>query len=165
MRMGRLKQTVAQNTPLADSLVAPELLTAMAGGQGSGLRMNETEISRIVGGRGHWADLQAAINKWSIDPKAALSITPEQRKEIHALIDVASKRVERASGIINDANAEMKNAASPEEHRRIVADTKAKLGRAEIGKVQVEIPGHEPDVIELDKLDAFQKKYPNATVE
>jgi len=165
MRMGRLKQTVNENTPLADALVAPELLTAMAGGQGSGLRMNEAEISRIVGGRGHWADLQAAVNKWKLDPKAALSITPEQRREIHSLLDVASKRVERSASIVDDANAKMSQAKSPEEHRHILAETESKLSRSEIGKVKVQIPGHPEAEISLDKLDQFKKDHPDATVE
>jgi hypothetical protein len=50
-------------TKQADSLVAPEILTLAAGGQGSGLRMNEAEISRIVGGRSIWDALVSHANK------------------------------------------------------------------------------------------------------
>jgi hypothetical protein len=46
----------------ADALVAPEILTLAAGGQGSGLRMNEAEIQRIVGGRDVWDTLKSKIN-------------------------------------------------------------------------------------------------------
>ena len=47
----------------ADAQVAPELLSIASGGVGSGLRMNEAEISRVVGGRSVWDSLIAAINK------------------------------------------------------------------------------------------------------
>jgi hypothetical protein len=61
-RFGRLRDTLNQKSPQADALVAPELLTVIAGGQGSGLRMNEAEIARSVGGRSHLEDLKAALN-------------------------------------------------------------------------------------------------------
>jgi hypothetical protein len=84
-RMGRLKDTIFQGTPQADALVAPELLTVMAGGQGSGLRMNEAEISRVIGGRTNLESIKAALNKWQTDPSKGLSITPAQRQQIRAL--------------------------------------------------------------------------------
>ena len=74
-RLQRLKLSLDAQSPQADALIAPELLTAMAGGQGSGLRMNEAEISRIVGGRSKWESLKASMNQWSLDPSKALSIT------------------------------------------------------------------------------------------
>ena len=40
-RLTTLETTLSKGTPAADALVAPELLSAMAGGQGGGLRMNE----------------------------------------------------------------------------------------------------------------------------
>jgi hypothetical protein len=45
-----------------DALVAPELLSIAAGGAGSGLRMNEAEISRVIGGRSVWDALIAKAN-------------------------------------------------------------------------------------------------------
>ncbi len=62
-RLERLQTTINQQTPQADALLAPELLTVMAGGQGSGLRMNEAEIPRVVGGRSNFESLKAALNK------------------------------------------------------------------------------------------------------
>lgn len=164
-RFNRLRDSVAQNTPQADALVAPELLTVMAGGAGSGLRMNEAEISRIVGGRSHWQDLQAAVNKWRLDPSKATSITDEQRKEIRALMDVVGKKLDKKQTYVTDASTSLNTATSPEEHRKIVSDLQGRLDRVDAGKVRVQIPGHTPGDINEDQLEAFRKKYPDATVE
>lgn len=129
-RIQRLNDTLAQGTPQADALVAPELLTVMSGGQGSGLRMNEAEISRIVGGRSKWEDLKAAVNKWSLDPTKANSITPEQRQEIHNLAGTVTQRANEKLGIIMNARSALAGASGPEQHRVILADTTNKLGAA-----------------------------------
>lgn len=164
-KLSGLKEELSQGTPMADALVAPKLLSVMVGGQGSGLRMNEAEISRIVGGRSHWQDLQAAVQKWSLDPSKANSITDEQRKEIHALMDVVDKKLTRKQDVVNQANDSLRNAQSPEEHRKVVAETQARLDRVDAGTVRVQIPGHPPGDIHEDQLEAFRKKYPDATVE
>lgn len=126
-RLGRLNDTIAQNSPQADALVAPELLTVMAGGQGSGLRMNEAEISRIVGGRSNWQGLQAAVNKWSLDPSTANSITPAQRKQIRDLTSVVNDRLLAKQKILSDAGQALIQTDNPREHRQIVADARSKL--------------------------------------
>ena len=48
----------------------------MAGGQESGLRTNEAEISRVIRDRRNYEALKAALNRWSLDPTKALSVTP-----------------------------------------------------------------------------------------
>jgi hypothetical protein len=126
MRMGRLQDTINQNSPQADALMAPELLTIMAGGQGSGLRMNEAEISRIVGGRSNWESLKAAVNKWQLDPSKANSITPDQRQQIRALVKTVSDKLNSKQQILNQAAGELVNSDDPKEHRTIVQ--KARLG-------------------------------------
>lgn len=126
-RMERLRTTVNQATPQADALIAPELLTVMAGGQGSGLRMNEAEISRIVGGRSNLENLKASLNKWQLDPSKALSVTPDQRGQIKNLIDEVYKRGTDQIGIIDDARSELVGAGDVTAHRQIVADVHKKL--------------------------------------
>ena len=128
-RLGRLQDALAQGTPQADALIAPELLTVMAGGQGSGLRMNEAEISRIVGGRSKWQNLQASINQWSADPSKANSITPEQRQQIRSLVSEVSKKLQAKQTIIDDANQQLINETDPIRHRQVVADAKRKLSQ------------------------------------
>jgi hypothetical protein len=126
-RMTRLVATVDQRTPQADALVAPELLTVMAGGQGSGLRMNEAEIKRIVGGRSNYEGLKAALNRWSLDPSEALSITDPQRAQIKALILEVAKRNGQAQELLDAASQGLIDAADVKEHRKILAKLRRDL--------------------------------------
>jgi hypothetical protein len=170
-RLGRLQDTLNQNSPQADALVAPELLTVMAGGQGSGLRMNEAEISRVVGGRSKWESLKASINKWSLDPSTANSITPEQRKQIHALVDEVNRRLQSKQQIINDARNSLNNTDDVNEHRRIVSDTRTKLSGVDQGAQgapagYVRIRASDGSLHDLPKqnLGAAQQRDPGLTV-
>jgi hypothetical protein len=129
-RFGRLVETVNQKTPQADALIAPELLTVMAGGSGSGLRMNEAEISRVIGGRSKMEGLKAALNKWSLDPSKALSVTDEQRKEIGLLLAAMRDRISAKSTALDDARNGLVDATTVEEHRRVMAALKKKLTEA-----------------------------------
>jgi hypothetical protein len=126
-RLFALGESLKQGTPQADALIAPELLTTMAGGQGSGLRMNEAEINRIIGGRSKWEALKAAAQQWSLDPKTANSITPEQRQQIHALYAAMSSKVDKAVHTLNDAGDELVNAASTMDHKRTYQKAKKSL--------------------------------------
>jgi hypothetical protein len=98
----------------------------MAGGQGSGLRMNEAEIARVVGGRSNWESLKASINKWQLDPSKANSITPDQRQQIRALVKTVSDKLNSKQEILNQAAGDLVNSDDPKEHRGIVQ--KARLG-------------------------------------
>lgn len=118
-RLSRLQDTINQKTPQADALVAPELLTVMAGGQGSGLRMNEAEISRIVGGRSHFESLKAALNKWQTDPSKALSITDAQRAQIRSLMVQVQARSRAKLAQLNKAENDLIEAPDVESQRRI----------------------------------------------
>ena len=126
-RLGRLQDTLDQGSPQADALIAPELLTVMAGGQGSGLRMNEAEISRIVGGRSKWESLQASINKWKLDPATANSITPEQRQEIKALVKVVDDKLKAKQAVIEEAHQALVDSDDPHDHRRTLVDAHKRL--------------------------------------
>lgn len=126
-RFGRLAETVNQSTPQADALVAPELLTVMAGGAGSGLRMNEAEISRIIGGRSKFEDLKAAVNKWQLDPTKALSVTPAQRQQIRDLMNAVKTRTDAKLAIVNKASQELIDAPDVDSHRRIISDARQKI--------------------------------------
>lgn len=118
-RLGRLQDTLNQNSPQADALVAPELLSVMAGGVGSGVRMNEAEIARIVGGRSAWQSLQAAAQHWNADPASANSITPAQRGQIRALMQTVYQKVQQKQGIINQAQQDLGTTQDPMQHRAI----------------------------------------------
>jgi hypothetical protein len=132
-RMSRLVDTNGQGNIVADALVAPELLSIIAGGAGSGLRMNEAEIARVVGGRTHWADLKAAASKWT-DQTTARSITPEQADQIKALVKVVNDKIQAKLVTIQSERAELSQATNPQEHRKIAARLRKSLEDIDAGK-------------------------------
>lgn len=126
-KLGDLNELLGQGTPQADALVAPKLLTVMVGGQGSGLRMNEAEISRIVGGRSKWESLKAAAQQWSLDPTKANSITPEQRTQIRALVQAVHEKSQSALKVVNEAGANLIDAPDVLSHRKVLGDVRTRL--------------------------------------
>jgi hypothetical protein len=143
-RAGRLKDTLSQNTAQADALVAPELLSIMAGGAGSGVRMNEAEIARIVGGRTAYESLEANLNKYSLDPQH-FSIPPEQRAAAMKLLDSVSDKVSAKQAVIDGARQSLVDAGEPEKMKQIYADTLQKLTKIDSG-TPIEGPAKAPDI-------------------
>lgn len=132
-RLSTLQDTINQRTPQADALVAPELLTVMAGGQGSGLRMNEAEISRVVGGRTNLESLKAALNKWQVDPSKGLSITPAQRQQIQSLVGTVNTKLQQKRSALEDAHEALIGTDDPSEHRGIVNGARKALTTIDAG--------------------------------
>jgi hypothetical protein len=132
-RLGKLQDTLAQNSPQADALVAPELMSIMAGGAGSGLRMNEAEIERVIGGRSKWQDLQAAVNKWQLDPSKANSITPDQRRQIHDLTQAVSDKLYAKQNALNDAYKTVAGSQDVNDHRQAVLGVRQAIANVDAG--------------------------------
>jgi co-chaperonin GroES (HSP10) len=129
-RFDRLVTTVNEKTAQADALIAPELLTVMAGGAGSGLRINEAEIKNVKGGRSGWANIEAAIQHWV--PGQALQVTDDQRAEIGKLLAHFRDRLNAKTSAIEEARGALIEAKDVTAHRRILADLDKKLG--DVGK-------------------------------
>ena len=148
-RIARIQDTLAQGTPQADALVAPELLSVMAGGQASGLRMNEAEIARIVGGRTAWENLKAAVGRYQINPNKGFAITPAQRQQVSDLFGAIKARNDQKLSAITQAGADLAVATDPMQHRKILNDVTTKLNqidaqpsapKAPVGGIQVTDP-------------------------
>lgn len=135
-RVGRLNDTLNQQSPQADALVAPELLSIMSGGAGSGLRMNEAEIARIVGGRSVWENLKAAMQHWATNPDDARSITPDQDRQIRALVGEVHKKLVAKQAILDDAEERLISSDDPKIHRQIVAESRKRLDAIDAGEEQ-----------------------------
>ena len=121
-RVQRLEETLAQENMVADSLVAPELLTAMAGGMGSGLRINEAEINRVVGGRPLVQDLRAKLQKIAGGDKS-VSILPEERQKMKDLVAAIKGVAEVRNNLIDTTRDKLlENADKPALHKQIMAD-------------------------------------------
>jgi chemotaxis protein histidine kinase CheA len=137
-RMGRLQDTLNQRNPQADALVGPELMTVMAGGMGSGLRLNEAEISRVVGGRSAWENLKASMQHWATNPQDARTITPEQDKMIRALVAEVGTKLQKKQSLLEETQEKLLNSDDPKEHRTIMAEAQRALdtidgGAADLG--------------------------------
>lgn len=150
-RMTRLQDTLNQNSPQADALVAPELLSVMSGGSGSGLRMNEAEIQRIVGGRNKWQDLKSAIDKWQLDPSKPFLITPEQRGQIRKLVEAVAQRTTAKQDAVNQAYKALGTETDPAKHRLITTGLRRTLSDIEQGKTTGGGGGDSSDVTDLER--------------
>ncbi len=106
-------------TPEADTLIAPLVLKSTISGTGTGFRMTRAEIENVVGGRSKWESLNAALNKWSQDPKQALSITDEQRTELRNLAKEIRKSATTQMGKITKARHAMDDTDDPKEIQKI----------------------------------------------
>jgi hypothetical protein len=135
-----LKSLLDPKNPQSDALVAPQLLKAVVGGMGSGLRMTMPEIMQTIGGRTQWEALQAAANKWSLDPEHA-QIPDDQRKQIHALIDALDKKVQARQKAILDAYDELGNSKGAAEHRKVMLKYRQKVNDLDSGIVDGKAPG------------------------
>lgn len=160
-RIARLEASLDQNSPQADALVAPELLTAMAGGQGSGLRMNEAEISRIVGGRNAWEGLKSNLLKLQTDPNKPFLIPDNQRAQIRSLINAVKDRATKVSNIYDDTEQKLVDAKSVTEHRQILANMHKQLTAMDSGAssgVSVSVGGKTYSFPNQAAADAFKKE-------
>lgn len=133
-RLGRMQDTLRIGSPAADALIGPELLTVMAGGKDSGLRMTEAEIQRIVGGRSNWENLKAAANRWSLNPETANSITLSQREQIRKLVNSVDGKLKAKQQVLTQARQDLINTSDVTEHRRIVAGAKERMNQIDDGK-------------------------------
>ena len=163
-RMSRLQDALAQNSPQADALIGPELLSVMAGGSGSGLRMNEAEISRVVGGRSKWESLKSSINQWQLDPSKATTITDEQRKEIRSLVQEVNSKLTAKQAILDEARQGLIGSDDPMQHRKIVADARTKMTQIDqgankpSGKISVTAPDGSVHPFDTqEQADAFKQ--------
>jgi hypothetical protein len=144
-RVSRLEDTLNQGTPQADALVAPELLSVMAGGQGSGLRMNEAEIARIVGGRTNWETLKAKLGAWQTDPNKGFALTPDQREQTRQLFSAVKDRVSKKMAAIDEESENLSGTDSAAEHRRIYNRLQQRLSKIDAGSGQGQVTVTDPN--------------------
>lgn len=126
-RMGNLQTSLGQNTTQSLSFVAPEMLSVLAGGQGSGLRMNEAEISRIVGGRSNWEGLRGNLQTWSTDPAHASPLPAVQVAQMQRLANAVNARIQAKADALDDAYGRLLETDDIKQHRAIVSETRGRL--------------------------------------
>lgn len=139
-RMSTLTQNTNFHTPQADSLLAPEILSVVAGGTGSGLRMNQAELERISNGSTKWTQLQTALNKWSTDPQHA-TFTDEQRNQMRQIVGAVQSKVTAQQKILEDGEQKLIDAKDRTEQRQVVANTRKLIDAVNNGKKLVRVNG------------------------
>lgn len=177
-RLARLKDNLDLATPQADSLIAPEMLSVVAGGNGTGVRVNDAEINRVGGGRSKVESLKAALQQYSLDPAHANSITPAQRQQMKQIVNYVAERANDATGILDDARNKLIDAPDVITHRQITTDALTRVNAAFAGTntgapggasagggmITVQIPGHPPGHIPAAAKAKFLQENPNAQV-
>jgi len=168
-RVGRLIDTIDTGSPIADSVTAPELMVVMAGGQGSGVRITQAEITNIMGGQSKWQQMKAALNQWNTDPVAANKILAPMRGQIRALVAKVNEKLQAKEAIIESARQQLIDTDEIKQHQQIVADAKAQLAAIDMGKQYVPRGTNAPPVTSqgttrMSKPDGKQVDVPNANV-
>lgn len=143
-RVGRLMDTLNNGSPLADSVTAPELLVVMAGGQGSGVKITQSEINSIVGGQSHWEQMKSALQQWNTDPAKANKILEPMRNQIKSLVSKVNEKLSAKEAAIEDARQKLIDTDDPKQHKQIVADTKKALASIDTGTAPSNPQGGKP---------------------
>lgn len=126
-RVSRLNDTLAQGTPMADAVTAPELMVVMAGGAGSGVRITQGEINNVLGGQSKWEQAKAALAQWSTNPEEANRILAPMRGQMMKLVKVVHDKAVKKEAVIQDARQRLVDADTPQEHKQIYADAQKAL--------------------------------------
>lgn len=130
-RAHRTLDNLAHPGQVADSIVAPEFLSVMAGGFGTGLRMSEAELSRINMSQNHWAQLVGEFNKWKTGSNPV--IQPAMRAEMQMLLQLASDRADKKLALYDDYLAQMAESKSTSDMRAIAAKLRAEDSKLTTG--------------------------------
>lgn len=135
-RYGKLKETLDGGSTTSEALVAPQLMTFMAGGTGSGVRITNAELQAISNARGFWEDLQAKASRYTDAAQLSQVLSPEQKTAIRKLADVVASKLKVKQDALNDARDELNDAPDVAAHRKILTDTRRKLADLDAGASQ-----------------------------
>jgi hypothetical protein len=145
-RLSNLDETLRNGRTVSEALVAPELLSILAGGQASGLKMTDAELNRINGARGFWADLKVKVSKFNPNDQSTLVLSPDQKVAIRKLYDAVRTKVSAKSDAIDQAYQDLVHAESIQDHRSITTRLKQQLNEIDSGKPK----SNSPRVVKFD---------------
>ncbi len=126
----RLKETLASPGGVADAVAAPEFLSAMAGGFGSGLRMNNAELTRINNAQPIWSRLMGWLSAWnpeSPDPAKQKEfypqvIQPAMRAQMQQLAQYLSDRATARLNLFKEYRDKITDAKDAAQARHLKAE-------------------------------------------
>lgn len=111
----------------AQALGIPKVLTALVGGQGSGVRVTQPELNAIAKARGITGDVEGFLRKVS----GGGALTKEQQRQLTQLMDDVAARVKQKQQIANDALDRINSAGSRDEIVAIDSEVRKKLSGME----------------------------------
>jgi hypothetical protein len=107
----------------AQGLGVPKVLTALVGGQGTGVRITQAELTAIAHARGISGDVEGTLNSWA--GKGALS--KDQQKQLTGIMDDVAGRLREKQTIASGALDTINGATSREQIIAADKDTRQKL--------------------------------------
>lgn len=118
-RTTKLLNQLSIGSNVADSVLPEMVLQATAGGNGSGLRLNNTMIDQVLkGSRTAPDNLMVRLNAWGLgDHNAPLVITPDQRvqmRQLGLLLRKQASALLRNEQMIRDRIAEEDGGGNPQ---------------------------------------------------
>lgn len=156
-KINEAQQMLQTGNAETQALAVPKVLSALVGGQGSGLRMTKNELDSISKARGLGGDFQGALSRLA----NGKTLTPTQTQQLQGALADVQKRIGQKVDISNQAIDQIQNA--PDRASRIQADQDARgklntLGQPTVpysaGGIKYNIP--------KDKVSAFLKDHPEA---
>jgi hypothetical protein len=119
-RVSRFNESMNNPNLMTNAIAVPEFLTIMAGGAGSGLRMTDTELNRIFGGRTKLGEAKALYEKWLGGEATATSLTPVQRQQMKELAKAIQQKAVWKQDLFNAARDMTKDLPDQAGHRAVV---------------------------------------------
>jgi hypothetical protein len=95
----------------SQGLGIPKVLTALVGGQGTGVRITQAELQSIAHARGVSGDIEGTLNKWA--GKGALS--KDQQKQLTQIMDDVKSRIVEKQNIAQTALDSINGASTREQ--------------------------------------------------
>ena len=120
----------------SQALGIPKVLTALVGGQGTGVRITTPELNAIAKARGWQGDVEGTLN--SISGKGKLTST--QQKQLTQIMDDVKQRIVQKQAIASEALDGIYNGATREDIIKAHQAGRQKLADLESGKT----PGTQP---------------------
>lgn len=121
-RTSRLEEALNQGGGIGHSVAIPEFLTVMAGGTGSGLRINEAELHRIADlSRTAWEDLKTKLTRFSTNPNEPdLILSPVQVQQMRMMTQAIGQKDRWKMDLANTTRDAVSNSTNGLDHRKLI---------------------------------------------
>jgi hypothetical protein len=116
----------------SQALGVPKVLTALVGGQGTGVRITTPELNAIAKARGLSGDVEGMLNKWA----GQGSLTKTQQQQLTSIMDAVKQRIIQKQAIAGEALDKINGAGSRDEIVQADKEARQKLSDMEKGGAQ-----------------------------